>query len=342
MKPFGILPDETPVHLIPLKNGDMTAEILTYGATVRSLTVPGADGKPLDVVLGYDTLEDYVNHNVFFGALIGPFGNRIGGAKFTLGGKTYALAVNDGPNNLHSGPLGFDRKVWEILSAGTSFVTLGVCHEDGEGGFPGKLQVRVTYRLEPDGLAIEYQAITDKDTLCNLTNHSYFNLASQGEGTILDHAICLNADFYTPTDRGSIPTGEVAKVEGTPMDLREPTVIGDHIDDAFDQLTWAGGYDHNWVLKGEAGCLRPIASVRCPRTGLTMTVESDQPAVQFYAGNYIPDGMPGKQGKTYLRRGGLCLETQTFPDAPNHPHFPTATLRKGETYRRKTVYRFSR
>lgn len=337
MKPFGMLSDETPVHLIPLRNGDLSAEILTYGATVRTLTVPGPNG-PLDVVLGYDTLEEYVNQNVFFGAVIGPFGNRIGGAKFTLNGETYQLAVNDGPNNLHSGPLGFDRKVWEILSAGTSFVKLGVCHEDGEGGFPGRLEVRVTYRLEPDGLAIEYEAVTDKDTLCNLTNHSYFNLA--GEGTILDHRICLNADFYTPTDPGSIPTGEVAKVEGTPMDLREPITIGDHIDDAFDQLTWAGGYDHNWVLKGEAGKLRPIARVTCPRTGLTMTVESDQPAVQFYAGNYIPEGLPGKGGKAYPRRGGLCLETQTFPDAPNRPHFPTATLRKGETYRRRTVYRF--
>lgn len=341
MKLFGTMPDGTPVYCIPLRRGALSAEVLTYGGAIRSLKVPDRDGKPVDVVLGFDDLEGYLTHGCFFGAIIGPFGNRIGGARFSLNGREFPLAANDGKNHLHGGPLGFDKQVWQLGSAGTDFVTLTLHRPDLAGGYPGNMDVKVTYRLTDDALEIDYCATTDDDTLCNLTNHSYFNLDGHASGPVLAQTIQIDADRFTPTDPGSIPTGELADVTGTPMDLRKALPIGLHIDDDWDQLNWPGGYDHNFVLNGAWGTLRPIAEAKAAKTGIVMRVETDLPGVQFYAGNFIPNGLPGKGGAVYGKRHAFCLETQVFPDAPNKPDFPSALLTPEAPYRTKTVYRFS-
>ena len=338
---FGTLPGGEAVRCFTLTRGALSCEGLTYGAALRSLTVPDRAGKPVDVVLGYDELDSYVNGRRFLGAVAGRFANRIGGASFELGGKTYKLFANEGKNTLHGGKSGFNEKNWTAEAAGEDFVTLSLVSPDGDEGFPGTLRASVTYRLEEDGLRLVYRAVSDADTLCNLTNHSYFNLAGHGSGPVPEQTIRLFASRYTPTDAASIPTGEIAEVAGTPMDLREPTPIGAHIDEDFVQLRQAGGYDHDWLVDGEAGVLRPAAEAFSAATGIRMTVLTDRPAIQFYAGNFLGGGPAGKGGAEYGKRCGFCLETQCCPDAPHHPNLPGAFLAAGEEYHTETVFRFS-
>ncbi len=328
---FGHMPDGTPVEEITLRgrtflDQEITCGIITYGGAVRTLIVPDKDGNPVDVVLGFDTLEDYIAQDKYMGAIVGRYANRIGGAKFTLNGVEYELAANEGPNHIHGGRVGFDKKVWTVESLGENYVSLSLVSPDGEEGYPGTLRVKATYLLDRLGnLNFSYQPSCDKDTLCNLTNHSYFNLSGHGSGSVEDQHILLFADCYTPVGPGSIPTGEIAPVEGTPMDLRGEICslgapIGTHIDDDFEQLVLAGGYDHNWVLNGGFGSTS-VARAWSPKTGILMAVTSNMPGVQFYTGNYL-DGCPrGKGGAAYGRRHGFCLETQHFPDSPNRPEF---------------------
>ena len=339
---FGVMPDGTTVELYTLQSEALSCNVITFGGSLQSLRVPDRTGKPVDVLLGFDALESYRTHGKSLGALVGRYANRIGGAKFTLNGKTYPLAANNnGVNHLHGGRVGYNQRVWTVEDAGEDFLTLSLFSPDGEEGYPGNLTVHVTYTLTGEGLTVDYRAESDQDTVCNLTNHAYFNLAGHDSGPVLDQTIQLLADFYTPTDPLSIPTGEIAPVEGTPMDLREPTPIGAHIGDDFPQLLQAGGYDHNWIPNGEPGSLRPIARASSAVTGISMEVLSTLPGVQFYTGNYL-DGCPaGKGGAPYANRWGFCLETQFYPDSPNHENFPSCVLRAGETFRHTATFRFS-
>ena len=339
--PFGIMPDGTPVEELILRCGALSCHILTYGGVLRALTVPDKNGNPVDVLLGMDSLEDYLRQDKFYGALVGRFANRIGKAKFTLGGTEYCLDANDGANHLHGGPQGFDKQVWTVEAFTGSSLTLSLISPDGQQGYPGTLTVAVTYTLCETGLAIDYLAHSDRDTLCNLTNHAYFNLAGHAGGTVTDQYMQLFAAHYTPTAPGSIPTGEIAPVEGTPFDLRAGAPIGQRIDEPFEQLTMAGGYDHNWVIDGEAGTLRRAARAWSEKTGIVLEAWTDQPGIQFYAGNYLDGVVSGKGGATYPKRSGFCLETQAFPDAPNHDNFPSAVLPARAEYRTRTEYRFS-
>ncbi len=340
--PFGLMPDGTAVEQYTLTAGALSCDIITFGGSLRALRVPDRAGRSVDVLLGFDTLASYLTHGKSFGALVGRYANRIGGARFTLNGTDYPLVANDhGVNHLHGGGLGFNRRLWKTESASDAALTLSLFSPDGEEGYPGNLWVRVTYTLTEEGLTIGYEARSDKDTVCNLTNHAYFNLSGHDSGPVLDQTIQLLADRYTPTDALSIPTGELAPVEGTPMDLREPTPIGAHIDENFIQLRQAGGYDHNWVPNGESGALRPIARAASAASGISMEVLSTLPGVQFYTGNYL-DGCPaGKGGAAYGRRWGFCLETQFFPDSPNHENFPSCVLKAGETFTSGTSFRFT-
>lgn len=337
---FGTAADGMPVDRYTLSDGRMTADVITYGGALQSLRVPDRNGRLTDVLLGYDSIEAYQAQDKYLGALIGRCANRISDDGFALNGTVYLLAHNSGPNHLHGGLSGFDRRHWTALETPTGLV-LRYSSADGEEGYPGRLQATVTYALENGALSIEYRAETDADTLCNLTNHSYFNLAGHGSGPVGDQTIRLHASQYTPADANAVPTGKIAPVDGTPMDLREEQPIGAHWDDAFEQLAFAGGYDHNWVIDGKSGVLRPTAEAYCTQTGIHMEVQSTQPGVQFYTGNFLDAEMPlGKGGVRYGRRHGFCLETQCFPDAVHHPNFPQPILRAGHTYRQKTVYRF--
>ena len=348
---FGVMPDGQAVEQYTLRAGALSCDILTYGGALRSLRVPTRNGGTADVLLGFDTLEDYRRQDKYLGALIGRAANRIGASipkrggpprpGFTLNGREYALAANDGPNHLHGGPEGFDKKIWTVEKAGEDFLTLSLFSPHQQENYPGNLSVRVTYTLTGEGLELHYLAETDQDTLCNLTSHAYFNLSGHASGTVLDQTIQLFADQYTPTDTGSIPTGEIHPVEGTPLDLREPLPIGRFADDGFPQLAYAGGYDHNWVLRGETGVLRPAAKAFSPETGAVLEVLTTLPGIQFYSGNYL-DGCPaGKGGAPYAKRWGFCLETQFFPDSPNHEAFQPCILRAGGVWDHKTVFRFS-
>ncbi len=339
MSIFGTIHGEK-VDCIRLQSEQLSCEILSYGATLRALRVPDRQGRPLDLVLGFDSLEEYVSHDCCFGATVGPNANRIGGAACPLGDRTLRLEANDGENNLHSGSAGLDRRLWEVLAVSEEAVTLLCTHPNGLGGIPGDLRVAVTYWLDGGDLLIEYRAVSDRDTLCNLTNHSYFNLDGHASGSILDHRVRLFAKSFTPTDARSIPTGAIRAVSGTAMDLTKPTRIGDRIDDPLDQLRQAGGYDHNWVLDAGEEAFRPAAQVWAAESGIRMTVYTDRPGIQFYTGNYIPEGLPGKEGAVYHPRQGLCLETQGFPDAPNHPGFPSTVLKAGKEWTSRTLYRF--
>lgn len=340
--PFGVMPDGTAVELYTLAAGALSCDVITFGGSLRSLRVPDRTGKPVDVLLGFDALEPYRTHGKSLGALVGRYANRIGGAKFTLNGQTYQLAANNNQiNHLHGGRVGYNQRVWTAEEATDSSLTLSLFSPDGEEGYPGNLTVRVTYTLTEEGLTIRYQAECDRDTVCNLTNHAYFNLSGHDSGPVLDQTIQLLADRYTPTDPLSIPTGEIAPVEGSPMDLRQPQPIGARIDEDFPQLRQAGGYDHNWIPNGEAGTLRPIARAASEATGISMEVLSTLPGVQFYAGNYL-DGCPaGKGGAPYAKRWGFCLETQFYPDSPNHENFPSCVLRAGESFDHTAAFRFS-
>ena len=337
--PFGVTRTGEEVRELSLENGVLSCSVLTFGAALRSLTVPGREG-PVDVVLGYDTLADYEEKGGYLGAVVGRFANRIAQGRFSLNGQEYTLAVNDGPNHLHGGAVGYSHRVWTVEEAAADRAVLTIDSPDGEEGYPGHLQARVTYALEGSTLSIHYEAVSDRDTPCNLTNHSYFNLAGQGSGTVLDQEIMLCASRYTPTDSTSIPTGELAPVEGTPMDLRRSVPIGAHIEEPFQQLVWGHGYDHNFVVDGQPGVLRPAARAFSGATGIGMEVETTSPGIQFYTGNFLEEGRSGKAGAVYGFRHGFCLETQYFPDSPNQSAFPTSILRAGERQKQETRFRF--
>ena len=340
--PFGVMPDGTAVELYVLTAGALSCDVITFGGSLQSLRVPDRTGRPVDVLLGFDTLEPYRTHGKSLGALVGRYANRIGGARFTLDGQTCQLAANNnGVNHLHGGLVGFNQRVWTVEEAAEDRLTLSLFSPDGEEGYPGDLTVRVTYALTEEGLTIRYRAECGRSTVCNLTNHAYFNLSGHDSGPVLDQVIQLLADFYTPTDPLSIPTGEIAPVEGTPMDLRTPAPIGARIGEDFPQLLQAGGYDHNWIPNGRPGTLRPIARAFSETTGISMEVLSTLPGVQFYTGNYL-DGCPaGKGGAPYANRWGFCLETQFYPDSPNHENFPSCVLRPGEVFDHTAAFRFS-
>jgi aldose 1-epimerase len=343
---FGKTADGQTVEIYTLKNANgAEAKIMTYGGIVQSLSMPDKNGKFDDVVLGYDNLQGYIDKTPYFGALIGRYGNRIGGAKFTLEGKTYTLATNDGPNSLHGGVVGFDKVVWTANPMETSHgpaLILTYLSKDGEEGFPGNLQVTAVYTLTDDNaLQVEFKATTDKPTVCNLTHHSYFNLAGQGKGDILGHQLYINADKTTPVDNKLIPTGEIADVTGTPFDFRKPTAIGARIDDPNTILQYGPGYDHNWVVNNPPGQLGLQAKVVEPVSGRVMEVWSDEPAVQFYAGNFLDGTIVGKGGVAYQKRTGFCLEPQHYPDSPNKENFPSTVLKPGDTFHNMIVYKFS-
>lgn len=338
--PFGAAKNGEEVRELTLDNGVLAAKVLTFGGVLRSLTVPGRNGRT-DVVLGYDTVAEYETQEGYLGALVGRFANRIAKGRFTLNGREYTLAVNDGPNHLHGGNVGYSHRVWEVAELSGERAVLTLDSPDGEEGYPGHLQVKVIYALEGDALSIRYEAVSDQDTPCNLTNHSYFNLAGQGSGDVLDQELTLFCSAYTPTDDTSIPLGAVEPVEGTPMDLRRPTPIGARIEEDFQQLKWGRGYDHNFVIDGQPGSMRPAARAYSAATGVAMEVETDSPGLQFYTANFVEDGRKGKGGAAYGFRHGFCLETQHYPDAPNQPGFPSAILRAGAEYRQTTSFRFS-
>jgi aldose 1-epimerase len=345
-KAYGKMPDGAPIDIYTLTNAKgMQAGIITYGGAVASLTAPDRAGKYADVVLGLDTLEGWMKQTAYLGALIGRYGNRIGHGKFTLGGKTYTLPKNDADNTLHGGPAGFDKRVWtaaETKSADGPALELTYTSKDGEAGFPGNLTAKVVYTLADNNeLRIDYTATTDKETVVNLTNHSYFNLAGPGEGDILQHQVTIFADRFTPVDSGLIPTGELRPVKDTPFDFTKSTAIGARIEQNDEQLQFGKGYDHNWVLNQGGGALAKAAEVYEPGSGRVLEVWTTEPAMQFYTGNFLDGSIHGKGGKIYPRRGAFCMETQHYPDSPNHPAFPSTTLEPGATYHTTTVYRFS-
>ncbi|MFN2299392.1 MAG: aldose epimerase family protein [Anaerolineales bacterium] len=335
---FGKTKDGKEVFLYTLENAKKSViKITNWGGIVTHLLVPDASGKLDDIVLGFDTLEPYLSRHPYFGALIGRYGNRIGKAQFTLAGKQYKLSANEGKNQLHGGFTGFDMVAWEAeeLPSGDG-LKLTYLSQDGEEGYPGNLACTVQYVFnDKDELSIEYTATTDKPTVVNLTNHSYFNLKGAGNGDILDHSVTIKADKYTLVDAEQIPTGELKAVAGSVMDFNQPRVISEGIEEA-------GGYDHNFVLSETSPRpLSPAAAVTAPGNGRKMEVLTTEPGVQFYTGNNLSGTDKGKGGKTYPKHGGLCLETQHFPDSPNQPSFPTTVLKPGETYHTQTIYRFS-
>jgi aldose 1-epimerase len=324
------------------KSNGVQAAISTYGGVLVSLKVPDRAGVLGDVVLGFDDLEGYLLPPPYFGAIIGRYGNRIAHARFTLNGVEYKLAKNDGENTLHGGNRGFDKVLWNANKLSGQSLELTYLSKDGEEGYPGNLSVTVVYALTDNNeLQIDYTATTDKDTVVNLSNHSYFNLAGQGEGDILAHQLTLNADRFTPVDQGLIPTGELRNVEGTPFDFRQPHAIGERIESADEQIALGGGYDHNFILNRTGDGLSLAARVTEPNSGRVMEVLTTEPAIQFYTGNFLDGTIRGKGGKVYGRRSAFCLETQHYPDSPNHPSFPSTVLKPGATYRTITVYRFT-
>jgi aldose 1-epimerase len=341
--PFGSTADGTPVEIYTLRNSrGMEARIMTYGGTVVSLKVPDRNGKFGDVVLGYDKLGGYLTNSPYFGALIGRYGNRIANGKFMLDSNTYVLATNNGPNHLHGGLKGFDKVVWKAKPVETYYgpaLELTYVSKDGEEGYPGNLSVTAIYSVtEKNELMVQFSATTDKDTVCNLTHHSYFNL--RGSGDILDHVVQIDADKTTPVDSGLIPTGELRPVDGTPFDFRKPTAIGARINDTNDdQIKFANGYDHNWVLNKLPGEFGLAATVYEPTSGRVMEVWTTEPGLQFYTGNSLDGTIKGKWA--YQFRDGFCMEPQGFPDSPNHPNFPTTELKPGEIYKNTIFYKFS-
>ncbi len=339
---FGAV-DGRPVKLFILTN-DTGAQvsITEYGGIVVSLNVPDRNGSLGDVVLGYDNLESYVADTPYFGAITGRYANRIAEGRFEIDGTAYQLPVNNPPNSLHGGNKGFDKVVWEGTPAASGdSVEFAYTSADGEEGYPGQLEAKVTYTWTDDNeLRIRYEARTDKPTVLNLTNHSYFNLKDGGESSILQHEMSINADRFTPIDENLIPTGELAAVDGTPLDFREATPIGARIEDENEQLGFGAGYDHNYVVGREAEGLALAATVHDPSTGRTMDVRTEEPGIQFYSGNFLDGHHLGKGGVAYEHRSGFCLETQHFPDSPNQPDFPSTVLRPGETYSTSTVYKF--
>lgn len=335
--------DGKPIHLYTLKNNQGTvAQITNLGGKVVDLWVPDKNGNFGDVVLGFNTINEYLKTTeIYFGSLIGRYGNRIGGGHFTIGDSTYTLAQNNGPNALHGGIKGYNNVVWDAEQPNDQTLVLTYLSPDGEEGYPGNLNVKVQYKLTDENeLKIEYWATTDKATPVNLTHHSFFNLKGAGNGTVNDHIVQINADYYTPVDAGLIPTGEIATVEGTPMDFRTPTAIGARIDDDFQQLKFGNGYDHNWVLNKSDNGLTLAAKVVEPESGRTMEVYTNEPGLQFYGGNFLNGTVTGKEGVPYVFRGAFCMETQHFPDSPNKPEFPSTILEPGQEYYSICIYKF--
>lgn len=340
--PFGVTASGQTAELLTLRRGALSCTLLTYGAALQSLLVPDRDGCLRDVVLGYDTLDEYERQDGYLGAVVGRCANRIARGRFTLNGSAYSLAVNNGKNHLHGGPTGFSTQIWQVAELTEDTAVLTLDSPDGHEGYPARLQATVTYQLTETGLSIRYQAESNGDTLCNLTNHAYFNLAGHAGSLVLDHELQLFASRYTPTDAGSIPTGELAPVTGTPMDFTAPMPIGARIESDFEQLKLAGGYDHNFVLDEAGPALHPAAELACSESGIRMAVSTTLPGIQVYSANYLDDGRQGKGGVQYQRRQGLCLETQFFPDSVNQPTFPSsALLRAGERFDHTTIFAFS-
>jgi len=334
-----------PVNLYTLTNANgVEVDAMNYGGIIISIRVPDRKGQFADIVLGHETMDGYIPNPPYIGAVVGRYANRIANGAFTLDGKTYTLPKNDGPNTLHGGiDKTFNKVVWEGEAlkgkAGVAFTYLS---KDGDDGFPGNLKVKVTYTLTDNNeLVIDYEATTDKTTVVNLSQHSYFNLAGEGTGDILNHELMLNADRFTPVDKNLIPTGELRPVKGTPLDFTASTRVGARIDDSYDQIVLGHGYDHNWVINRKGDGLTLAARVYEPTSGRAMEVSTTQPGVQFYTGNFLDGTVTGKHGHVYKRRFGLCLETQHFPDSPNHPDFPSTTLKPGETFKSETVFKFS-
>ena len=345
---FGVMPapDGRPVEQVELRAGGLELTAISYGGTVVSLRIPDRDGALGDVVLGHDSLHGYLHDSPYFGAIVGRYGNRIARGRFELDGTTHQLARNDGDQHLHGGRRGFDKQLWRATAlpdGGDASVAFTLVSPDGDEGYPGTLEAVVTYTLtERDELAVEYAARTDRATVVNLTQHSYFDLSAGRCASILDHELTVNADAYVPVDATLIPTGELASVAGTPFDFRSPTPIGARIGEPHEQLRHAGGYDHCYVLRaaGSTGALTHAAHVAEPTSGRTLDVYTTEPGMQLYSGNFLDGTIRGKGGRRYAHRSGFCLETQHFPDSPNQPAFPSTVLRPGEEYRSRTVFAF--
>jgi len=343
---FGKTGDGRPVDLYTLTNSKgMEVRAMTYGGIIVSMRVPDKNGKIADVVLGHDNVDGYLVNPPYFGAIVGRYANRIANGAFTLDGAKYTLAKNDGPNSLHGGLVGFNKVTWEARQfkngkgVGVLFSYLS---KDGEEGYPGNLKLKVSYTLTDENqLILDYEAASDKATPINFSQHSYFNLAGEGSGDILGHELTLNADRFTPVDKTLIPTGELRAVQGTPMDFTKPATIGARINDDYEQLVIGRGYDHNFVINRKDGSLTLAARVHEPTSGRVLEVYTTEPAVQFYSGNFLDGTIVGKQGHPYKLRNGLCLETQHFPDSPNHPDFPSTILRPGKTFQSQTIFKFS-
>ena len=338
---FGRTPEGNPIDLYTLKNANgLSASVTNLGCAVVSLLVPDKAGRMDDVVLGYSSGEEYCTQSAFLGVVAGRFANRIGKGKFELNGKTYTLAVNNMSNHLHGGNVGFDKKLWNAAVEGDKLV-LSYRSPDGEEGYPGNLDTKVTYALSDDNaLEIAYEAVSDADTVVNLTNHSYFNLAGHKAGRAVDQYLKIYADRYLECDSETLPTGAIFTVEGTPMDFRDFVRIGERIDFDCEQLRFGGGYDHNWIVRKDEGGLSLAAELSDKQSSRLMQVYSTKPGIQFYSGNFL-DGVAGKDGARYNRRDGICLETQHYPDSINQKHFPSPVLRAGERYSHKTIYRFT-
>ncbi|MEV0096967.1 aldose epimerase family protein [Streptomyces sp. NPDC050738] len=343
---FGTLEDGTKVYVWTIENGGTKLQLLSYGGIIHRLETADRHGRKANVALGFDNLADYVAKSPFFGGLIGRYGNRIAGGKFTLDGTTYQLPLNDGVNTLHGGTKGFDKQLWNVApyTKGSEVgLVLTRTSPDGEMGYPGNLKVKVTYALTAAGdWRIDYEATTDKPTVVNLTNHTYFNLAGEGTGSIYDHTLELAASRYTPVDSTLIPTGELAKVAGTPFDFRRTKAIGKDIRTANQQLLYGKGIDHNWALdKGITSTPAYAATLSDPSSGRVMKIHTTEPGLQFYSGNFLDGTLVGTSGHIYRQGDALCLETQHYPDSPNHPSFPSTVLRPGQTYRTTTLHTFS-
>lgn len=342
---FDTVVDGKPVALYTLRNGDLIMQVTNFGGRVVSLWVPDRDGNYADVELGYDNIDNYIDNpgERFLGAVVGPYANRIAGGRFVLDGKEYNLPKNNNGQTLHGGLKGVDMVVWDVVSSNDSTLVLSYLHPDGQDGFPGNVRIDMTYSLTSDNeFKVEYAATTDAPTFFNISHHSFFNLKGQGNGTILDNVMVINASHTTPVDSVLIPTGEIADVTGTPFDFREPHTIGERINDDNEQLENGGGYDHNWVLDRKTpDGIEFAASVYEPASGRYMEVFTDQPAMQFYSGNFFDGTTVGKYGKNLNYRETLALETQKYPDSPNHPNFPSTRLDPGQTYTHTCIYRFS-